>query len=197
MRPAGQPDVLVVVNGPEDGAEFPVVRAPFSIGSDFSSAVNLRLDSAVRDFNALVTVVSEGYRVRRTDRSPVYVDGRRAGMFRSRIVRSGGTIQVGHTLLLLECSSDGLASRSRGIVSEGDFGWAMQHGLVALFRGTVRLLGGVARKVSRLLSSWLALIALFFLLYLFWPWFHGLANHFLSGVGHRIIRAVLGAFQGG
>ncbi|MBI5091666.1 MAG: hypothetical protein HZB26_04385 [Candidatus Hydrogenedentes bacterium] len=187
MRVSGQPDTLFVVNGPEDGAEFPIVRAPFYVGQDPSCAVNLRLDTAIRECNALLTIVSEGYRVRRMDRSPVYVDGKRAGMFRSRIVRSGGSVQVGHTLLLLECSPDGLASRSHGIVSEGDFGWAVQKGLVGVVSGTGRLINSVLRVFGRLLTSWMALFSMAILLYVFWPWFHYTVNGLVRILYSRIL----------
>lgn len=190
MRPGGQPDTFVVVNGPEDGAEFPVMRAPFYIGQDPSCAINIRLDTGVREYNALVTAVSEGYRVRRMDRSPVYVDGRRAGLFRSRIVRSGGSVQVGNTLLFLECSPDGLARRSHGIVSESDFGWAIQQGLVGVVRGTGRLINGALRIFGRLLTSWMALFAMAILLYFFWPWFHYTVNRLVWMLYSRVLGAV-------
>ena len=193
MRASGEPDAFVVVNGPEDGAEFPVVRAPFHIGFDPSCAVNIRLDTAVRGFGALVTAVSDGYRIRRTDRSPVYVNGKRAGAFRSRIVRSGGSIQIGHTLLCLECSADGLARRSHGIVSESDFGWAVQRVLVGIFRAGVRLFGGVLRIVGRILTSWLAMAAIVFLLYEFWPAFHGIVSSLFRTVYYTVMRAIYNA----
>ena len=78
MRPAGYPDCFVVINGPEDGTEHPVVRAPFHIGRDPSCAAGVSLDTGVRPFHALVTVVADGYRVRRNDGAPVFVDGKRA-----------------------------------------------------------------------------------------------------------------------
>ena len=45
MSPAGRPDCLHVVNGPEDGAEFFLVRAPAHVGSDPSCSVHLTLDA--------------------------------------------------------------------------------------------------------------------------------------------------------
>ena len=119
----------MIVNGPEDGTEFPIVRGPVRIGSDASSAVVIRLDPSVRQHHALATVVSDGYRIRRTGGAPVYVDDKRAGMLFSRIARSGSLVQVGHTLLCVECAPGGLASRRRGTVSESDLGWAVQQGV--------------------------------------------------------------------
>ena len=171
MRAPDYPDCFVVVNGPEDGTEFPIVRGPFYIGHDPSCMVNIRLDPAVRSFHALVSVVSDGYRVRRSDETPVYVNGRRAGMFRSRFVRSGGCIQVGQTTLCLECAPDGLASRSFGMVTESDFAWAVRSGARSLFRLGRGLLRFLSTVFGRLLGSWVAIGAIMALLYLTWPQF--------------------------
>jgi hypothetical protein len=134
MNERDRPDAIVVIHGPEDGAEYPIVRAPFYIGSDPSCAVNIRLDEAVRPFHAYVTAVPEGYRVRRFDTEPVYVDGKGTGRFRSRVVRSGGQIQVGNTLLCVECALDGLASRSYGVGTESDLIWAIRRVTRGVFR---------------------------------------------------------------
>lgn len=127
MRSPGQPDCLLVVNGPEDGAEFAITRAPVYVGSDPSCAVVLGLDNAVHGCHARLTVVSDGYRVRGIGGARTLVNGTRVGTVRSRILRSGGHLQVGETVLLLETSPDGLASRSRGIVTESDWVWALSR----------------------------------------------------------------------
>lgn len=165
-------DCLIVVNGPEDGTEFPLVRGPVQIGRSPSCAVNIRLDENVRDVHALVTAVSDGYRVRRLAEAPVYVDGRRAGMFWSRIVRSGGYLQVGQTLLALECAPDGLASRSLGLASENDVAWTLRQ----LVKGSWRLALGVIRFVLRVagprFGKWALFAIVFGALYVLWPAFH-------------------------
>ncbi|MCL4691313.1 MAG: FHA domain-containing protein [Candidatus Hydrogenedentes bacterium] len=192
MRAAGQADSFVIINGPEDGTEFPVVRAPFHIGSESACPVQIRLDMNVDDLHALVTVVSDGYRVRRTSRNPVFVNGKRTGSLLSRIVRNGGTIQVGNTLLAVDCSPDGLARRSRGIVYESDFGWAIQTAGRATARAVRNVFTWLYELVRRLLSSKLAIASILFLLLVFWPsfrvwvfqwaWYiyHSVANLFRS-----------------
>ncbi|MBN2309989.1 MAG: hypothetical protein JXR94_13525 [Candidatus Hydrogenedentes bacterium] len=168
-RYAGRPDSLHVVNGPEDGLQFALTRAPAHVGSQPGCAVHLTLDAGVCPRHALLTVVSDGYRVRRIDAAPVYVDGKRVGMLRSRVLHPGGLLQVGHTLLCLECAADGLAGRSRGIVSESDFGWALQTGLrkgVALVRGVVRFL---VRLPGRAISGWTVVLCVLILIVLISP----------------------------
>lgn len=186
MRNPEYPDCFVVVNGPEDGTEFPIVRAPFYIGRDGSCAVNIRLDDTVRDFHVSVSTVSDGYRIRRNDDGPVFVDGKRAGMFRSKIVKSGGQLKVGETLLCLECAPDGLASRSHGVVTQSDLGWAISQ----TFRGAYFLakhaLRFATRIFGRLLSSWLALSSIVFLAYLVWPGFRYYVNWAIYAVYYKI-----------
>jgi len=169
VRSPGYPDGFHVLNGPEDGTFFPVVRVPMYVGSDPGCAVRISLDDSVSARHALVTVVSDGYRVRRLDTEPVYVDGKRAGMLRSRIVRTGGQIQVGQTLLCLECAEDGLARRSRGIVSESDLGWLVRLTLRLAGRAVRGLARFVLRLFGRVLTSWLAVIACIFLILLLSP----------------------------
>ncbi len=176
MRGPDYPDCFVVINGPEDGTEFPVVRAPFHIGSDPSCAVNLRLDDAVRELHVLVSAVSDGYRIRRNDAAPVYVNGKRAGMFRSRVVRSGGKIQVGNTLLCIECSPDGLASRSHGVVTQSDLGWVVTQSIRGMFRLCKGILKFTTKVFGRLLGSWVTIGACLVLLYLTWPMFRQYVN---------------------
>lgn len=176
MRAAGQPDAFVVINGPEDGAEHTVVRAPFHVGSDEGCNVLIRLDKSVQRCHALVTVVSQGYRVRRLGSAPVRVNGKRAGMLRSRIVRNGGILNVGHTQLALDCAPDGLAHRSQGIVSESDFGWVAQRSAHFAWKGLRHTASFAISLFGRIVSSWLALFAVLFLVYFFVPPIRQLVN---------------------
>ena len=192
MRSPGQADCLVVVNGPEDGTEFPLVRTPFHIGNDSGCTVNLRLDKGVEDFHALVTAVSDGYRIRKTDERPIYVDGRPAGTFRSRIVRNGGMVQVGQTLLVLDCSPDGLARRSRGIVSETDFGWAIQEATKKIWTAAQGAASFVYRIARRILTSWTAVLALLFLAYVFYTPFRSWVYFLFWSAWYRIEAAFTG-----
>lgn len=122
---------------------FSLTRAPFDIGADPGCAVHLQCDQTVRPIHARVTVVSDGYRVRRRKGWPVWVNGKRAGAVRSRVMRHGDIVQVGGTQLCLQCVAGGLASRTRGLVSESDLGWALR-----LFFGGLR---GGARRTGRFL----------------------------------------------
>jgi hypothetical protein len=186
MRAAGQPDAFVVTNGPEDGAEHTIVRAPCHAGSDETCNVLLRLDKSVARHHALITVVSQGYRVRRLGSASVRVDGKRAGMLRSRIVRNGGTISIGHTHLALDCAPDGLAHRSQGIVAESDFGWVAQqagryavHGIRRAIRFAISLFG-------RIVSSWLAIFAVLFLIYTLVPPVRYFVNDIFAWIGYQL-----------
>lgn len=178
MTVTGQPDCFHVVNGPEDGMRFPIVRAPLHIGSDPTCPVHLSLDRDVRGHHALVTVVSEGYRVRRVGAAPVYVDGKRAGMVRSRIVRQGGLVKVGNTLLCLECAPAGIAKRSRGLVTESDLGWAAAESVRGAWRMLRGLVGFLLRVFGRLATSWMAVLAIVFLVFYLssslraWAWYY-------------------------
>jgi hypothetical protein len=176
MRTAGQADCFVIVNGPEDGTEFPIVRTPFLIGNDSGCTVNIRLDKGVEAFHAHVSVVSDGYRVRRADHRPVLVNGKLVGALRSRIVRNGGMVQVGQTLIAVDCSPDGLARRSRGIVSESDFGWAIRTAATKLIGTAQSVAAFLYRTARRILTSWLAVASILALCYLFWPAFRAWVN---------------------
>jgi hypothetical protein len=167
MRAAGQPDAFVVINGPEDGFEHTVVRAPFHIGRDETCTVLIRLDKAVAPHQALVTAVSEGYRIRNLGPNRVSVDGKPASMFRSRILRNNGVLTVGHTQLALDCAPDGLAHRSQGIVGESDFGWAVQEALRAIGRGLQQTAGIAVSLLKRVLSNKLGIFAILFAVYFF------------------------------
>lgn len=162
MKAAGLPDSLTVINGPEDGTEFPITQREFLIGRDDTCAVNLRLDTAIRRIHARAFAVADGYRIRSLGREPVYVNGKRASTIRSQIARSGDILRAGHTELVLECSADGLASRSRGISLESDFVWALRRGAVQagrLLRAALRLPGRLLR--GRMLAAMACGIALY------------------------------------
>lgn len=175
-------DSLVVVNGPEDGTEFPIVRAPFEVGRGPECAACVTLDVAVRPQHARVWAVSDGYRVRRTTHCAVYVDGKRAGRFRSRLLREGGTLQVGHTLLALQCAPDGLASRSHGMVLQSDAA-CFAHWCAGKTLGAAGLL---AKALRGILHNKLLLAGALVALYLFWPAFHGLVNGLAGAAWYRI-----------
>ncbi|MFO7975406.1 MAG: FHA domain-containing protein [Candidatus Hydrogenedentota bacterium] len=136
MKKAGHPDHFVVINGPEDGAEFPITRTPVYLGNDPQCAINLRLDNAIKPYHARVTVVSDGYRIRSIGGAPIFVDGKRVGTLFSRIIRDGEFVQVGNTFLALECAPDGLAVRSRGMPSESDIAWLMRQTADGAFRAS-------------------------------------------------------------
>ena len=170
MSAQSAPDRLEVVNGPEDGTEFPIARAPFDIGADPGCAVSLRLDRNVRHYHARATVVSDGYRIRRLGPGPVYVNGRRAGVVRSRVIRTGDLVQVGGTQLSLQCAPGGLASRSHGLPTESDIGWALR----LLVRGAVRTLRGGLRSLRSLFGGFfwpaVAIGVVVLVLAIFRPW---------------------------
>jgi len=150
----GQPDRFEIVNGPEDGTEFPIARTPVDIGSDPACAILLRLDPTVRHIHARVTVVSEGYRIRRLGGGTVQINGKRAGLIRSRIVRHGGIVRIGNTDLSLQIAGDGLARRSYGLPTESDIGWAAGlmirwagRAIPASFQWAWGLFGGTLRWI--------------------------------------------------
>ena len=120
------PDMLEVINGPEDGTEFPISRAPVIVGLDLACDVHVRLDETIEEQHARLTAVSDGYRVRKIQGGRLAVDGKRTGVFRSRILRDGGILVVGNTEFCLRCGPNGLAKRSRGLPKESDFFWALR-----------------------------------------------------------------------
>lgn len=147
-------DTMTVVNGPEDGTQFHIVRSPAFVGFHESCAINVRLDNSVHRRQAQLTPVSHGYRVRSTSNSPVYVNGKRASGIRSRIMRTGDTLTVGHTDLILECPACGLASRSRGIVTENDLVWAVRSGLYEVYRAIAAVLRFIGRIPLWFARNW-------------------------------------------
>lgn len=170
----GHPDQFEIVNGPEDGTRFPVNRTPVDIGADGSCAIFIALDPEIARRHARVTVVSDGYRVRRLPGAgPVLVNGRRAGRLRSRVVRHGGTVRLGDTEICLIAAPDGLASRSYGLPQESDAAWTLRlltaHTLNVLGLGRA-LLAGAVRLARR---HWILTLAAVAFLYwarpdLFW-----------------------------
>lgn len=120
------PDLLEIVNGPEDGTEFPISRAPVIVGMDIGCDVNVRLDAQVERFHARLTTVPDGYRVRKIGGGKLLVGGKRVGVFRSRVLRNGTILAVGNTEFCLRCTPEGLAKRSRGVPTESDLFWAVQ-----------------------------------------------------------------------
>jgi hypothetical protein len=145
MNIAAQPDRLEVVNGPEDGTQFPVTRVPIDLGSDVQCAVHLRFDQHIDDVMARISVVDGGYRVRRTGQGTLLIDGKRVGRVRSQILRHGSILTAGSTEICLQLAGHGLASRSYGMNLESDASWmarmVYQQGgafVAGLFRGTFR-----------------------------------------------------------
>lgn len=165
MEAYGSPDTFEVINGPEDGTEFPMTRSPVDIGGDPSCGIVIQCDRDVQRVHARITVVSEGYRIRKRHGGAVHVDGKRAGKIRSRIVRHGGVLRVGNTELALQCAPDGLASRSHGLPQESDLGWALRllaQESVGILAVPVRLLRGLLGKlfwVILIIGAFVGLVA--------------------------------------
>lgn len=164
-------DQFEVLNGPEDGTQFPVARTPIDIGTDPSCGIALRLDGTVNPHHARLTAVSDGYRVRSLGSGRVRVNGKSAGAMRSRVIRSGGILEVGNTQFYLQSASDGLASRSRGLVSESDFAWAVGRffrRLALMVRLTIRIVQSVPAK---LMKHWFAVLVVVGIVAFFKPEF--------------------------
>ncbi len=119
-------DRFEIVNGPEDGIDFPITRTPIDVGADPACGIFLSIDKAVRPVHARISVVSGGYRVRSISGAPVLVDGKRSGVVLARIVRSGGMVRIGDTTLCLLCEPDGLADRSLGVPLESNLAWLIR-----------------------------------------------------------------------
>ena len=196
MTPAYQTDTLVVLNGPEDGAEFPIARTPVHLGSDPSCHVYLRLDTSIQPRHVLITVVSEGYRVRSLDMPTATVNGKPAGPIRSRILRPGGPRQVGRTVLTVRGAPDGLAKRSRGLPHESDLGWAVRRAFVGLGQRAVRLGWWVWERLKMLTTSGKAISLLLVALYLLWDPFRSWVNSAGRHIYHQIILPILEQIQG-
>jgi hypothetical protein len=163
MTPSNALDMLIVLNGPEDGAEFALSERTTRVGVGPECRVRPAFDPSIRLLHAQLSVVSDGYRVRRQPQAPpVIVDGRPAGVVRSRIMHDGGVLQVGDTLLYLHCAPDGLARRSQGVVVETDTAWAIRRTFRVLYRAlrqaayAVRPMLG-PRKLALLAATGLAI----------------------------------------
>jgi hypothetical protein len=88
---------------------------------------------------------------------------------------------VGYTELILECAPDGLASRSKGIISQNDFLWALRVGVKMLLASVGRV-GQFARLVLwRVLRRWKMIILIGGgALYFFVPEFRTLAHRWFD-----------------
>jgi hypothetical protein len=166
-------DTLIIINGPEDGTEFPLTRSPLQIGMDSSCVGNIRLDASVQPVHARVSAVSNGYRIRAIA-GKTWVNGKRVGAVRSRILRKGDLLRVGQTSMCLECAPGGLASRSQGIQTESDYVWALRQGvsgLWALLRGSASTVGrigdmrGAGNVVVRRLVRWIMMLVILYVAY--------------------------------
>lgn len=146
MREAGYPDAFIVINGPQDGTEFPVMENTVKIGQGNACAINIALDRNVSPFHGIATAVGNGYRIRSTSGGTILVDGKRAGRLKSRVLQSGGILRVGYTDLQLECSLDGIARRSQGIKIPSDFVWAVKE----TGRGLMTVLGTLVGLVMKI-----------------------------------------------
>lgn len=188
-------DRFEIVNGPEDGAEFTITSRTFSIGSDSDCEAQIRLDSSVRSVHARVSVAAGGYRIRRMAEGPLLVNGKRAGTLRSRLVRPGEYVQVGQTMMCLECGPEGVMSRSQGAVMENDLMWVIRHGSRLLFSTAKRLVLWPILLAWEVVGTKLGALAVFFLLYMFWSWFHAWVNYFVAygwAWGRYMVGQVLG-----
>lgn len=139
-----QGDRLEIVNGPEDGIAFSLTGAAADIGCDPACAVVIRFDRGVAPRHARAMVAADGYRIRRRAGGLVHVNGRRAGVIRSRKLRHGDMLRVGSTYLCLQCAPEGLARRSRGRVLDSDALWAAR-----VAGGKLRLAVRVLYRVAR------------------------------------------------
>ena len=177
MRAAGMPDAFTVINGPEDGTEFAISQRQFLIGHDSACAVNPRLDVAIEDVHGRCAAVADGYSLRNSGRSPIDVNGKAAGMIRSQIARAGDVIRIGHTELILECSADGIASRSRGIALESDAAWALRHATTFGVDATRWTGDKIMRTMSGMMRNKFSLFMVAGALYLFVPEFRNFATN--------------------
>ncbi|MCF6286691.1 MAG: FHA domain-containing protein [Candidatus Hydrogenedentes bacterium] len=189
------PDMLEVINGPEDGTEFPISRAPVIIGMDLGCEVNVRLDEGIERFHARLTAVSDGYRVRKIRGGRLCVNGKRAGVLRSRILREGGILEVGNTEFCLKCASDGLAKRSRGLPAESDLVWTIQTFAKRLF-GMLRPDARRRRSTfARLLRFVIFLFVAAMVVGYFWPdasaWVQWYIRHYANIIMTQV-RAMTG-----
>lgn len=191
MKKRGRPDCFEAINGPEDGALFPVARLPFYIGSDPCCGLSLRLDKDVWAQHAHVSAAGGGYRIRSCHGAPVHVDGRRAGRLFSQIVKPGSVIQIANTCLRLECTPEGMAHHAANAVLDSDPIWILRQ--CARFFGRLGWFSGRLgfRLIGRVLSGWLALAAAGLLLYFCWPKVYP----YIYGTVTRLIQSILSTFM--
>ncbi len=159
MHTTAGADRFEVINGPEDGTDFVITRAPFDIGSDMGCTVNARLDEDVKLYHARASVVSNGYSVRSLAGAPVWVNGKRAGRIRSRVAKDRDIIRIGRTEFMVLLAEGGLASRSYGLAAESDFSYAFRtfgRFLLASLRFAKGLLSNGTIRVLLLLAIILA-----------------------------------------
>ena len=182
----GRPDTFVIVNGPEDGAAFPITQNRFDLGKEPDCYVALRLDTSVQPRHAEVSVVSDGYRFRAVGSAPVFVRNKKAGLLRSRVARHGDIVRIGHTLLCVDCSRDGLAKRSRGLPLESDAVYLAKAFFYEIGRGTLAFLRFFFGSLRRLLGSWLGVTSVLLLLYFFWYPFHWRVNYAASFMARTV-----------
>ncbi len=184
------PDMLEVINGPEDGTEFPIARAPVIVGMDMACEVNVRLDETIDPFHARLTVVSDGYRVRKIRGGRLAVNGKRTGVFRSRILRAGDILEVGNTELYLRCSPEGLAKRSRGLPTESDFFWTLKTvGKRAIRLVSVRLLFP-QHAVGRLIRLLVILFVGATIVGYFWPDAVSYARYYVTHYVGQLVQLI-------
>jgi len=181
-----QSDCFLVVNGPEDGTEFPIARSPFYIGADSTCVVNPRLDSAIAEQHGMVSVVSEGYVIRSVKNARIFVDGRKVGALRSRVVRPGSYLQVGNTLLCLECVPDGLSSRSHGVGSISDLRFALRLVFETLWSVLLSVYNLIVALINRSFSFAGFVFIAGILLYVYWDY----ASSYLFGSIQSVIREI-------
>lgn len=174
------PDSLEVINGPEDGVEFPIIRTPIDAGADPLCALNLCLDQKIADHHARITVVSEGYRVRRLDKAPVWVNGEPAGMVYSQILRPGNILKLGDTELILRCSPDGLAMRSRGVSTEEDLVWAVKLVRKRIGCATRQMYTFICATAGKFVTPFVTVsLGLLALALIFWEYTSTLLSYFI------------------
>lgn len=134
MRTAGSADAFIIINGPQDGAEFPIVDNEVKIGQESDCAVKIQLDRNVQSLHAIASATGEGYRIRAASGAPLMVNGKSVGRMKSRLLRAGEVLTVGYTDLVLEISPDGVSRRSKGVKVQSDLSYALRGGFSGLFK---------------------------------------------------------------
>lgn len=176
-------DTLTVTKGPEDGSEYALTTSPVEVGTDPSCVVQIQFDVTVRPVHARLTAAKGGYRVRSAEGAPVHVNGRRAGTMRSRKLRPGGIIKVGHTELLLGCAAEGLATTARETWTDADLAWAIRYAFSRI-PIVARFVRGILFRVLKLsMEHWrISLVVLVLALYFSVPAFQDFVNSALNSV---------------